>query len=184
MLNIPKIHTSLEFISPISWLEIFATWKAGEAHQKSWQKHWQERGFASWDEWRQAYAAPLKPETLNWFLYKIKDPLKELPNFYGTPTKAWIEKAYGGEQTKKFSEIINFPIIKDNFKVLDIKENFPRKTMFTGLIHDNNIVLVEGMHRGAALADWDSQKSLNSEITIALAEWNDKIPAIGGDYKK
>ena len=71
MLNIPKTYSSLKPIRPISWPEIFATWKAGEAHQKSWQEHWQERGFESWDEWRQAYAAPLHPENLEWFLYKI-----------------------------------------------------------------------------------------------------------------
>lgn len=184
VLNIPKTYTSLEFIGSISWPEIFASWKAGEAHQKSWREHWQERGFDSWDEWRKAYASPLKPEMLQWFLYKIKDPIKALPLFYGTPTRAWIEKAYNGEKTKKFSEIINLPIIKDNIKVLDIKCDFPKKTMLTGLIYDNNIILVEGMHRGAALAGWDPQKSLDSEVTIALAEWNEELPAIGGNYKK
>lgn len=184
MLTIPEKYTSLSFIRPISWLEIFAAWKAGETQQKTWQEHWQERGFDSWDEWRQAYAAPLKPEALSWFLYKIKDPIKELPLFYGTPTKACVEKAYDGKQTKRFSEIINLPIIKDNLKVLDIKQNFPRKTMLTGLIHNNNIILVEGMHRGAALAGWDPQKPLDSEVTIALAEWKEELPAIGGNYKK
>ena len=184
MLNISKTYTSLELVGPISWPEIFAVWKAGEAHQPSWQKHWQERGFDSWEEWRQAYAAPLHPETLSWFLYKIKDPIKDLPLFYGVPTKAWIEKAYDGKQTKMFSEIINLPILKDNAKVLDIKQSFPQKTMLTGLIYGNDIILVEGMHRAAALADWDPQKSLDSEVTIALAEWNNKLPAIGGDYKK
>jgi hypothetical protein len=183
MLKLPQQYKSLEFIRPMKWQDVFNEWRKGEAWQGSWEKHWTERGFVSWDEWREAYSVPLNPNSLSWFLYKIKDPVKIVSFFYGTPTKSWIKKAYGGEKTKRLSEIINLPIIKDNFKILEIKKNFPKQTMLTGLVHNGEIVLVEGMHRASALADWDAVSHLDSEITIALAEWSKEIPSLGGNYK-
>lgn len=182
-LKIPEQYTSLEFIHPISWSEIFGKWREGEAGQESWQKLWKERGFSSWDEWRAAYAAPLEPENLQWSLYKINNPLKEFPLIFGVPTDAWIRKAYNGETTKRLDEIVDVPVFKENDKVLAIKKDFPKETMFTGLVCDDKIVLVEGMHRACVITSWDQQIPLNSEITIALALWEKEIPRIGGDYK-
>ncbi len=183
MLKIPRQYSSLEHIEPIKWEDVFSKWREGEAWQEGWQKHWKERGFESWDEWRKVYADPLKPETLEWFLYRIKDPLKDLPLFYGVPSHSWVEKAYSGEITKQLKDIINLPIIADNTKVLDIKKDFPSETMLTGIIHENGIVLVEGMHRAAALASWKSETPLKSNITLALAMWDNEIPKIGGNKK-
>jgi len=183
MLKIPKQYSSFEFIKPVNWDGIFDTWRKSEAWQESWKKHWKERGYSSWDEWRKAYSAPLSPENLEWFLYEIKDPVKEFPFIYGVPSDAWIKKAYNDEK-KQLKDILNLPIIKDNPKILDIKKNFPEETMFTGIIYEDNIILIEGMHRACALANWDKSKILNSKITIALANWKRKgIPTIGGNYK-
>jgi len=185
MLNIPQQYSSLEFTKSITWLEIFGAWREGEANQESWKKHWEERGFDSWDEWREAYAAPLEPKNLAWSLYKINDPIKDLPNFYGTPTRGWIDKAYGGKKTMLLKDLVKLLIISENEKVAAIKNNFPKETMLTGLIYKNNIILIEGQHRACALASWDSQTPLNSEVAIALAEWNkSEIPIIGGNYKR
>lgn len=183
MLKIPQQFKSLEFIEPTKWSSVFDQWRKDEAWQELWKKCWTERGFDSWDEWRKAYSTPLHPQLLKWFLYTIKDPIKTVPLFYGVPTKTWIKEAYNGEKTKRLSEIINLPIIKDNPKILDIKKNFPRKTMLVGLLHNGNIILVEGMHRASALADWNPVNLLDSEVIIALAEWNKEIPTIGGDFK-
>lgn len=184
MITIPEQHTSLVRIKPLSWKEVFDMWRSLESWQESWKQHWTERGFDSWDEWRQAYVAPFHPETLSWELFQISDPIKDLPLFYGTPTKSWIEKAYDGEITKRLQDITHLPIIKDNKKILDIKRDFPKKTMLTGIIHGDDIVLIEGMHRSAALATWNHQIPFSGDVTIALAEWNVPIPAIGGNYKK
>ncbi|OGI16525.1 MAG: hypothetical protein A3J63_02910 [Candidatus Moranbacteria bacterium RIFCSPHIGHO2_02_FULL_40_12b] len=184
MLNIPKQFSSFKFIRPIQWPEIFDAWRSGEARQESWKRHWEERGFGSWDEWRTEYAKPFQPETLNWFLYEISDPTREFPEIYCVPSKSWIEKAYGGKITKQFKDIAGDPIIKDNNKIIAIKNDFPKKTMLTGLLCGEKIVLVEGMHRAAALATWDSKVPFNSKIYMAIAEWNKEIPIIGGNYKK
>jgi hypothetical protein len=168
----------------MKWVEVFDSWRKGEAWQESWKKHWEERGFDSYDEWRTAYAAPLTPEKLKWSLYEIVDPLANFPFIYGVPSDAWVKKAYGGETTKQLKEILDLPIVKDNPKVLDIKKDFPKVTMMTGLIYADKIILVEGMHRACALAGWEKVKPLKSKITIALAKWNEKeIPIIGGNYK-
>ncbi|MFA6047575.1 MAG: hypothetical protein WCV59_00530 [Parcubacteria group bacterium] len=185
MLTIPDQYTSLELIDSITWDKIFDTWRQGEAHQESWKKHWEERDFDSWDEWRKAYAAPLNPEKLGWFLYKINEPLKEFPEIYGVPSHSWIEKAYDGKITMQLKDILNLPIIKANQKIIDIKKNFPAKTMLTGLIWQDKIILIEGMHRACALALPDLSIPLESEITIALTNWPEKnMPIIGGNYKK
>lgn len=185
MLEIPEQYTSLEFIKDIAWPEIFSTWRNMEASQESWQKHWEERGYTSWDEWREAYAAPLKPGTLEWFLFCFKDPLKDFPLMYGVPSRSWVDKAYDGKTTKMLKDILNLPIISENPKVHDIKKDFPSETMLTGIIFQNNIVIVEGMHRACALAEWDPNTPFMGKVNLASAEWNEKeIPIIGGNYKK
>lgn len=183
MLTIPEQYTSLVYIKPLLWKDVFDTWRELEAWQESWKRHWTERGFDSWDEWREAYAAPLHPETLSWELYKIIDPIKDLPFFYGTPTKSWIEKAYNGETTKQLKGISHLPIVVENDKILDIKKIFPKETMLTGFVHNGKIILIEGMHRSCAIATWDTKTPFIGKVNLALAQWNDPIPVIGGNCK-
>ena len=42
---------NLEYIHDIEWKDVFAVWRIGESYQENWKKHWEERGFESWDEW-------------------------------------------------------------------------------------------------------------------------------------
>lgn len=183
MLTIPKQYTSLVHIKPVSWKEVFDTWRKSEAWQDSWKQHWIEHGFDSWDEWREAYATPLHPETLSWELYRITSPTKDLPFFYGTPTKAWIEKAYDGVTTKQLKCISHLPIITENQKILAIKKDFPKETTLAGIIHDGKIVLIEGMHRANAIATWNPEIPFVGSVSIVLAQWEDSIPALGGNHK-
>lgn len=183
MISIPKQYTSLIHAKSLSWKEVFDTWRDLEAWQESWKEHWTERGFDSWDEWREAYVAPLHPETLSWELYQITNPTKDTPLFSGAPTKAWREHAYEGEPTKLLQDILHIPIVTENPKILAIKKDFPKETMLTGIVHDGKIVLIEGMHRANALATWNARTPFVGKITIALADWTDSIPALGGNYK-
>jgi hypothetical protein len=185
MLAISGQYDSLELIGTISWPEIFSKWKEMEAWQESWKAHWEERGFSSWDEWRAAYAAPLHPDTLEWFLYLIKEPPKVFPFCCGVPSRSWVDKAYGGETTKELKDILDIPVISGNPKILDIMKNFPDETMLTGIIYQNKIVIIEGMHRACAMASWNSQIRFKSTVHLALAKWEEQeIPVIGGNYKK
>ncbi|TAK95373.1 hypothetical protein EPO05_04430 [Patescibacteria group bacterium] len=184
MLTIPKQYASLRFLRPIDWDEIFADWRENEAGQATWKEHWEKRGFASWDEWRKAYVAPIGPEKLEWFLYVIDNPLQDVPLFFGVPSRAWIEGAYDGSQTKQLKDILHLPIVMENEKIPAIRKNFPPTTMLTGLVIGDKIVLGEGMHRAVALASWDPQIPFNSQVTIALASFTGDIPAIGGNRKE
>ncbi len=179
MLNIPQKYKSLKFIKPIQWVDVFDAWRKGEANQESWKKHWEGRGFASWEQWRTAYAKALKPANLKWFLYSIENPLVDMPFVYGTPTHGWVDKAYGGEKTMQLAQVIKLPIIIENEKVAAIKNNFPAETMLTGIVCENKIILIEGMHRACALAGWNKENKLESKITIALAVWNQEVPILG-----
>lgn len=180
---IPKQYLSITFVQDISWQEVFDTWRDLEARQESWQRHWEERGFDSWDEWRKTYLEPYHPELLSWTLYEITSPLQDVPHFYGTPTKGWIEKAYKGETTMQLKDLVTHPIITNNEKIIDIRKDFPAKTMLTGIIFENKIVLLEGMHRANAITTWDPKNTFTGTIMIALAEWNQPLVKIGGNYK-
>jgi len=183
MLNIPEKYNTLKFIGPTIWDYIFDEWRKGEEYQKSWQEHWEERGYASWNEWRTAYVAPLQPEKLEWFLYEISNPTEILPEFYGVPSKTWVEKAYGGETTKKLKDIAHLSIIAENEKIKDIIKNFPEETLLTAILQDDKIILVEGMHRANALVNWNLPEPPKSKVLLAITEWNKEIPILGSSYK-
>lgn len=183
MFTIPKQYSSITFIQDTSWQGVFDTWRDLEAWQNSWKQHWEERGFDSWDEWRKAYIEPYHPESLSWALYKITDPLQDVPHFYGTPTKGWIEKVYNGETTLQLKDLVTHPVITNNEKIIDIKKDFPPETMLTGIIFEDKIVLLEGMHRANAITTWNPKDAFTGTITIALAEWKHHLIKIGGNYK-
>ncbi|QQS16134.1 MAG: hypothetical protein IPK84_02165 [Candidatus Moraniibacteriota bacterium] len=174
---------SLKYLRFISWGEVFDTWRELEAWQELWKAHWTERGFESWDEWRHAYAKPLHPEALDWQLYHLTHPLADSPLLYGTPTTGWIKKAYQGKITKQLKDLVRLPIISQNEKIRDIQRAFPEETQLTGIVHNGNVILIEGMHRAAALASWNSDIPFAGKVTLALAEWTEAVPALGGNYK-
>lgn len=179
-----KTNSSLKYIRPITWDEIFATWKQGEENQEDWQKHWTERGFDSWNEWREAYAAPLHPSENEWHLFEIKNPLQDIPLFFGAPTKGWRDNAYNRASTMPLMEIVLTDHVISHPKIEDMKKCFPEKTILTGLVHEGNIILVEGMHRACALASWNSEQPFSGSVAIALTKWDEELPQLGGNYKK
>ncbi len=185
MIKIPTLYKSIEFIRPISWEEIFKNWEKNEAPQESWKKHWTEIGCKSWKEWRSAFATPLKPEQQDWFLCEIKNPLEDSLNFYGVPSRAWIEKCYNGEKTKQIKDVLFSPVISENQKILAIKNNFPKKTILIGIVFKNKIIIYEGQHRTCALAIWDKKIPFKEKVFIALAKWKgEEFPAVGGKTRK
>ena len=158
-------------IGPISWQEIFDSWRTDESTQESWKKHWEESGFGSWDEWRMHHMRPYRPETLSWSLYHINNPRGTVPGFFGAPSRNWIENAYDGATTKRLRDIIHLPIISENAKIDAVRDRFPEKTMLIGVRVGDDIILIEGMHRSCAIATWDPSILFTSEVTIALATW-------------
>lgn len=182
MLEIPKKYNFLKYLHSISWEDIFAVWRVSEAYQKSWEEHWVERGFDSWEAWRKNYIKSIKPEQKKWFVYRIENPLENMQFIYGTPTRGWIKKCYNGEITKQISEILTHPIITENDKVAKIRQNFPYQTMITGIVSEGKVVLVEGMHRVVTLALMGKNgEKYEGDIVIALAEQERILPLGKGD---
>ncbi len=116
---------------------------------------------------------PYHPETLEWFLYRITDPLATVPGLFGVPAKNWIEGAYDGEITKRLRDIIHLPIVSENGKIDAVREHFPKKVMLVAFLHEKRIILVEGMHRSCAMATWDPAIPFQGEVTIAIAPWTE-----------
>lgn len=186
MLKIPEQYKSLEYTRPVTWDEVFGVWRKGEAYQESWRAHWRARGFDSWEEWRKSYSSPLRPEKRDWHLYKLENS-QNILEVYGVPSRGWIAKCYDGEKTKKLSALLDHPIVAKSKKVEECRNNFPKKTMLTGVVHDGKIILIEGMHRALALAQMARDgKSTKSDISMALCEYAERrLPPLGkGDDAK
>lgn len=126
----------------------------------------------------------LNRKNWNGFSYEADEPLEIFPEIFGVPSRGWIEKAYDGKKTKRLRDILDLPIVKDNDKIKEIKNNFPSKTILTAILFGDEIILIEGMHRSCVLVLWDKQQKIKSKIFIALSEWPGKeIPVIGSGYK-
>jgi len=93
-----------EYVKPLTWQEVFAIWRENEAGNPNWEAHYKERGFNSWEEWRSAYAEPLKCAGREWELYKILDPMQSMPKFHGGPFRGWKEKYYGEDNFPTFAQ--------------------------------------------------------------------------------
>ncbi|MGP8321195.1 MAG: hypothetical protein ACT6FE_02560 [Methanosarcinaceae archaeon] len=166
---------------PITWKKVFRFWRENEANQPSWIKTYQEKGFDSWDNWRNTHAERLKCKELKWDFYEIINPLKNIPHFYGGSFRTWIKYYYNGKETCQFSELANLEKIKSNERINSLINNFPKETIIIGLALKNKIIIIEGMHRCCAVALISrSKKKFQGEIKIALAEYPEKnIPTIG-----
>lgn len=171
----------LEYIKPLSWEETFGFWRDNEASSPNWIKVYKSRGFKSWDDWRKTYVKQLGCEKLQWHLYKLIDPAKHTPSFYGGPYRTWVERFYGGKRIRKFSEIIELTEIQDHKGINSIANNFPEETVIIGLEVKGEIVTIEGMHRCCAIALMSkNKKEIKSNIVIALAEYpKNNLPVIG-----
>lgn len=172
----------LEFIRPITWGEVSQIWREGEEINPAWVELYRSRGYESWETWRGATHKNLKPETLSWKLYRIIDPVKTIPTFRGGPFKSWKRAHYGGRDSMPFAELAARSEIQQNGKALELLRSFPKETMLTGVKTSNgNIFIVEGMHRACAVALAAQQdKSISSDITLALTEWPEKrLPELG-----
>lgn len=184
MIELPNIE--LKFIKPSSWPDVFEIWRQNEDYPNShWIAHWQERGFKSWDDWRNTYLEPLDLKELEWGLYEITEPFKAIPLFHGGPFRSWIEKFYQGVEYPTFSDLATMPEIQAHQGIIKILANFPPQTTISAVVINGEAYVVEGMHRCAALALATRQKiAFNIKLYVALAQYNKKeLPQVGRNKK-
>ena len=181
-----KIKKSfLKYLRPLEWKEVFGFWRKNEASQPNWIKCYQERGFESWDAWREKYIKPFNCDKIEWHFYEVLNPQKSIPSFYGGPFDTW-KKLYYEVVNKhacslQFSELAKLSEIQKNEHVNSLVSNFPARTIIIGLEVKNKIVIIEGMHRSCAIALFAKEKKkLKSVVLIALAKYpGDKLPVVG-----
>lgn len=171
----------LKLIKLVTWEEVFSSWAKDESHLPHWVEHYKKRGFNSWEEWRIDSTKDLHPEKLNWKLYEIIEPIKTISEFHGGPFRAWVNKYYKNRNHPTFTEIVNDNDFENNDKINEIINNFPKETSLIGLMSDNGIVIIEGMHRCCAIAVANKRKQdLDIKALIFLAEWLGKdVPIMG-----
>jgi hypothetical protein len=178
---ISPFDEELEFVKDLTWEEVFEIWRKDEEHRDHWKHFWKEKGFDSWEEWRMRYAEAFKLPERDWKLYFIKSPLTTVPKFRGGPFKSWVERFYEGRNAPTFAELAKHPEVRSHKGILDIIKHFPPKTTISGVLTDDGITIVEGMHRASAVAiaatqhDWQ-----NNHLTIALgSRLPGELPIVG-----
>lgn len=175
----------LEFIKDLTWGEVFEFWRTNEEDRPNWQEHWKSRGFNSWQEWRMEYAGPFRCPEAKWSFYEIKNPVRNVPFFYGGPFRSWIERFYKSGNPLTFAQLAELPDIQRHQGTNEMVANFPKDSIITGLIVDGEVYIIEGMHRCAALALMN-QRGLkhDNKVSIALAESPGGIlPVVGRSQK-
>lgn len=172
--------TELKFIQSITWEKVFALWEKEEASLPHWIAHYEQRGFASWREWRKSSVRDLCPEQLDWSLCRVADPVNTVPEFHAGPFRAWMQKYYGGLRTIPFRALAENTEIQSNPNINEIMGNFPATSTIIGVRVGDDIVIIEGMHRCAALAVARSRNmTINTELFIACAEFTGELPLFG-----
>ncbi|MEX1063740.1 MAG: hypothetical protein WD898_02105 [Candidatus Paceibacterota bacterium] len=134
-----------EFIKPLSWKEAFGIWRENEANEEHWVGYYKKKGFESWEDWRKQYVEPIRALNKEWRLVKVVDPLKSVPNFHGGPFNGWSKNFYEGRDLPTFAEM------KENPAAARYLENFPGATTIIAWNTEIGVVIIEGMHRCAAI---------------------------------
>lgn len=155
-----------KFIKPLTWEEVFKIWKGNEINESHWQEYYKKEGFESWLGWRNKYLKPIGALNRKWKLVKVINPLKSVPDFHGGPYEGWTKNFYKGKNLPKFIEMKEHPRAENYFK------NLSSKTTIIAWNTKIGIVIIEGMHRCAAIARAAKRgrKNLKLDLYVALAD--------------
>ncbi|MFH1711654.1 MAG: hypothetical protein ABH846_00250 [Patescibacteria group bacterium] len=164
-------NDQLKFIRKISWDEVFSDWRDREADNFGWEEHWKGRGYDSWEEWRALITDPLQPQNREWALYKILDPEQFIVQCYAGAFKGWRQYIKDGVRKITFGQLDAW----SNPKVKMVYKSFPQETTIIGLRHENEVVIIEGMHRCTALAQAEKvHQKISGKVFIALTDFDQK----------
>lgn len=163
----------LRFEGETTWNNVWQAWLDREGTREDWQQVAKEKGWQSWEEWRDAWVGNFGAQTRRWLRYTILKPLKTVPHFRVGPTQSWQENFPENERNKHtFATLVERVSYDTNGKVQGILKNFPDPTEFIGIVMpDKSIVDIEGHHRAAALAiaaKQGKEMSFQNLPTIAL----------------
>lgn len=173
-------NDNTKFIKSLRWGDVFDIWETNEATDESWILHaTKDRGFASWQAWRQTHAHKLRLAGLKWGLFEITDTEK-ITSFHAGPFGAWA-KYYGEKNSISFSELIKFPDAQANKRLQKMIKNFPDRMNLIGVVRPSGLItIIEGTHRCLAMAYLQSQGlDPQPQVQIALADYlEEKLPLV------
>ena len=129
-------------------------WFKNEGAKPNWMSLAQERGYASWADWRiKECATPFDCRNAKWGYYEITDPAHVIENWQGGPFRTWIERHYDGKKSRTFSEIVTRPEISGHLGIRARMADYPVDIPIIAMeMIDGKIIVIEGMHRACALA--------------------------------
>lgn len=158
-------NKQFEFIKPLKWEEVFKIWQSNEINEPHWQEYYKKEGHKSWLDWRKKYIEPIKAINKDWKLVKVINPLKSVPNFHGGPYKGWDKNFYEGRNLPIFAEL------KEHWASAEFLKNLPSKTTIIAWNTEIGIVIIEGMHRCAAITKAVKEGiDINLDLYIAMAD--------------
>lgn len=180
---------NLEKIKDLTWPEVVEIWRASEEGLEHWRKYWMAKGFVSWQAWREKTHENLRGAELSWALYRVPNPLFEIPNWRGGMFHSWAKWFYPSflEQPPRLKDVLAHPGVQNHWFIREIARQFPHTTVISAIQSPGgDIVIVEGMHRACALALAAQDKiSVQSEVTVALAYWPfGGLPRLGIGWEK
>lgn len=158
-------HKQFEFIKLLTWEEVFKIWKDNEINEPHWEEHYKKEGFSSWLDWREKYIKPIKALNKEWRLVRVVNPLKSVPYFRGGPYKGWDKNFYKGRDLPKFIDM------KEHWAAADFLKNLPSKTTIIAWNTEKGIVIIEGMHRCAAITKAaKEEKNIKLDLYMVVAD--------------
>ena len=179
----------LKLIKKSNWAEVFELWRKDEEKVKHWKSFWESKGFTSWAEWRMTTHRPLFENEIEWRLFKVENPTKVIPEWYGIMSYSWNKWFYDAfeEKPPKLKDLVAHPGVSNHWFIREIKDNFAKPAVMLALQSKNGeIMIAEGMHRACALAMADNEnKKITTDLIVALGKWpKNKWPKFGSGWNK
>lgn len=171
----------LHFKEKTTWKEVWNLWQDREGKREEWQKLAKEKGWQSWEKWRDAWVSNIGLQNREWERYIVNDPLSVIPTCLVGPTTSW-QNFFSDKKllTHTFAELIEEKGFLDrgkNNKIQAIQKQFPVETEFIGIVlSEERIMIIEGHHRAAAITLAKKQGTpleFTSLPTIALTCFDD-----------
>jgi len=175
---------NFKLIKSLAKKEVVETWRAIEEPLEHWQAFWKAKKHKSWQEWRETTHKTVLDRKLNWNLYRVNNPISEVPQWRGGMFHSWCKWFYPvmAERPPRLKDLLAHPGVNNHWYVRTIAENFISPTTVTAIrLPNGDISVVEGMHRCCALAYMAHNKTkFKGKLLVILADWpNAKPPKLG-----
>ncbi len=160
----------LRALRGLAWSEIVDAWERQEARQPGWIRYFRGKGFTTWRAWRMHAMRSFRPATRAWTLYRVENPTRTIPAWWGGPFRGWRSQYYRGKSTMRFADLARLRALQRHGKIRSVQRHFPKRTRMFGVLLHGRVFVLDGMHRCVAVAlSAREQKTVSSTVDIALA---------------